>query len=645
MPRSRGSSGSDGDWDDWASENGDAPAQSFLGSHVFPTVAEAWEELAAATGFDFAAARKAQGWDAYVCVRLVNYLRKAAALASAAGSLPVADVLKAATAAACGGTASVNVPGLEAWDAASDAWLVPVLEGDAIIMDVVGEEEEGEDAAAGGGGAAAGGGAGGATGGAAASAPASEVDKDAVIARLQAELEQARRLLKAAVADDDSDSEGEEGAATSRRAGGAREEAEGLTPGTTSKGITGQDNDAYYFDSYANLGIHSDMLKDKIRTDAYRDAILRNPGWVQGKAVLDLGCGSGILSMFSAKAGAKKVIAVDASGVLEDARANIAANGLDRVITCVKGKAEELDWGAVLAAALPEETSPKVDILVSEWMGYALLYECMLNSVLYVRDRVLAPGTGRMLPSRASIHVAGVSDTPMWQDRVEYWKNVYGFVMSPMLRHVFHEPYVEVLPAGCIATTPAAVADFNLAAMRASEQDLLGVPFKVIVTSQGIVSDASSSSSAPGSPAPLHGLALWFDIGFHDELFAGPPGVAATAGGAATTPSVDSDDLPPLETEGEGDSSSAASPTTRAPYHPVDFTTGAHGTPTHWRQTLFLFQEPLDTVVGDVLTGKLTMVRDAVNPREYRFVVEASVEGGATARKGATSVRQTYHMR
>ena len=53
------------------------------------------------------------------------------------------------------------------------------------------------------------------------------------------------------------------------------------------------------------------MLKDAVRTDSYRDFIYDNKGIFKDKVVLDVGCGTGILSMFCAKAGAKKVIAVD----------------------------------------------------------------------------------------------------------------------------------------------------------------------------------------------------------------------------------------------------------------------------------------------------------------------------------------------
>lgn len=136
----------------------------------------------------------------------------------------------------------------------------------------------------------------------------------------------------------------------------------------------------YYSDSYAHFGIHEEMLKDEVRTRAYMNAIVNNPHLFRGKVVLDVGCGTGILSMFAAKAGAKRVIGVDYSNIIKQATEIVKANKLDHIVTLVQGKVEEI--------TLPDGIT-HVDIIISEWMGYFLLYESMLDTVLYARDKWL----------------------------------------------------------------------------------------------------------------------------------------------------------------------------------------------------------------------------------------------------------------
>jgi FkbM family methyltransferase len=100
------------------------------------------------------------------------------------------------------------------------------------------------------------------------------------------------------------------------------------------------------------------MLKDTIRTESYQKFITSNSALFKGATVLDIGCGTGILSMFAAQAGAKKVFAVDASKVAFKAMRNVKENGWSEIVEVIHGKIEDLDEGK---------------IIISEWMGYFLL--------------------------------------------------------------------------------------------------------------------------------------------------------------------------------------------------------------------------------------------------------------------------------
>merc|ERR1712183_31829 len=89
--------------------------------------------------------------------------------------------------------------------------------------------------------------------------------------------------------------------------------------------------------------------------------------------------------------------------------------------------AEELNLGVDEVGA-----DGKVDVIVSEWMGYFLLFENMLPSVLSIRDRYLRPG-GSMLPSRCRLLVALMEDTTWRDSKFEFWKSVHGIDMSALV--------------------------------------------------------------------------------------------------------------------------------------------------------------------------------------------------------------------
>ena len=112
--------------------------------------------------------------------------------------------------------------------------------------------------------------------------------------------------------------------------------------------------------------------------------------------------------------------------------------------------------GKVESIQLPVEY-PKVDVIISEWMGYALLYESMLDSVLHARDRFLKPNGGVMAPSQMRMMLALCDPESVIKQRVGFWKNVYGFDMSCMLEGVYDEGIVEVVPAEAVLTSSAVV--------------------------------------------------------------------------------------------------------------------------------------------------------------------------------------------
>ncbi|XP_034435852.1 protein arginine N-methyltransferase 3 [Hippoglossus hippoglossus] len=206
-----------------------------------------------------------------------------------------------------------------------------------------------------------------------------------------------------------------------------------------------EDEDEAYFGSYGHYGIHEEMLKDKVRTESYRDFMYRNPDVFRDKVVLDVGCGTGILAMFAARAGAKMVIAVDQSEIIYQAMDIVRANQLEDKITLIKGRIEDI--------SLPVE---KVDIIISEWMGYFLLFESMLDSVLYARDLYLADG-GSVYPDLCNISLAAVGDTQRHQDRIAFWDDVYGFNMACMKKAVVPEAVVEVVKADSLISEPAVI--------------------------------------------------------------------------------------------------------------------------------------------------------------------------------------------
>ncbi|OQV22606.1 Protein arginine N-methyltransferase 3 [Hypsibius exemplaris] len=257
-----------------------------------------------------------------------------------------------------------------------------------------------------------------------------------------------------------------------------------------------------YFDSYSGFNIHCEMLRDKVRTETYREAI---NAVVRGKDVLDIGCGSGVLSCFAARAGAKRVVAVDKADIIEHAHDIARANGLEKLIQFVHGDLDRVK--------LPVD---KVDVIVSEWMGYFLLFEGMLDSVIAARDKYLSP-TGTLIPSSASLYLTALSDEEDWKTTVGFWGDAYGLKFDCLRRHTLRYPSVHAADPTAVVSSTITLRAFDLMKCRVEDLDF-----------------STETTFTPIKSCNITALVGFFDVGYdvasgeHKVMFCTSPADTTT---------------------------------------------------------------------------------------------------------------------
>jgi protein arginine N-methyltransferase 1 len=93
---------------------------------------------------------------------------------------------------------------------------------------------------------------------------------------------------------------------------------------------------ANYFCAYSQLYHQKQMLTDHNRMAAYHSAICGNAQLFKDKVVMDVGTGSGILAVWAAQAGAKRVYAVEYTDMARHARRVVEANGVGHIVTVIQ---------------------------------------------------------------------------------------------------------------------------------------------------------------------------------------------------------------------------------------------------------------------------------------------------------------------
>jgi len=310
-----------------------------------------------------------------------------------------------------------------------------------------------------------------------------------------------------------------------------------------------------YFQFYGYLSQQQNMMQDYIRTSTYQRAMLNNTADFQDKVVLDVGAGSGILSFFAAQAGAKKVYAIEASSMALHCQSLVDNNKLGGIIEVIPGKIEEVD--------LPE----KVDMIISEPMGYMLFNERMLETFLHAK-KWLKP-SGQMFPTQGDLHITPFTDEALYMEqfsKANFWyqQSFHGVDLSGLrqaaIQEYFKQPIVDTFDVRiCMARSHKYTVDFQ----SAHEQDLhhIEIPVSFTILQSGTV----------------HGLAFWFDVAFI---------------GSQSTVWLSTSPTQPL---------------------------------THWYQVRCLLQNPIFVKQGQTLTGKVLL---RSNKRQsYDVEMELSVPG------------------
>jgi type I protein arginine methyltransferase len=242
------------------------------------------------------------------------------------------------------------------------------------------------------------------------------------------------------------------------------------------------------------------MLSDAVRTLAFEralQAVIR-----PDHRVLDFGCGTGILSFFAHRAGARRVYAVDRSQFIGAARAVARVNGFDR-IDFFYGD-EDVD--------LPTP----VDVIVSEWMGHFVFNESMLEPLARLRDRRLAPG-GIMIPRRLTLH-AGVVTDPSFLTRYQYFQTrPYGIDFSPMVACSTARTETMRLKPEQVASTVIPLGALDMQTCGETPPVLAGsTVFTEATTAYGLAGwfDAELAAGVSFGTGPFSPKTHWYQMGF-----------------------------------------------------------------------------------------------------------------------------------
>lgn len=248
---------------------------------------------------------------------------------------------------------------------------------------------------------------------------------------------------------------------------------------------------------------HIDMLADGERNRAYNKTIQANIN--EGDIVFDIGAGTGLLSMMSARAGAKKVLAIELMEVIADCASEIIKdNKLEDKIEVLQMRSTALEEG--------KNFDEKADVIVSEIVDSTLIGEGVIPTIRHAKANLLKPG-GKIIPASASIECMAVEIDDL--QKTYKMDDVEGFDLSAFKRFVNQDNsrMVSLRTAPHkVLSEPQEVRFFDFYNLEdiASVMDPHRKTFKLKITEDG----------------ELQGLAFWFRMNLDEntQICSGPNG-------------------------------------------------------------------------------------------------------------------------
>lgn len=240
---------------------------------------------------------------------------------------------------------------------------------------------------------------------------------------------------------------------------------------------------------------HFTMLADQERNDAYQKAIEK--AVQKDDVVLDIGTGSGLLSMMAAKAGAKKVVACEMNPILAKAAKEIVdLNGFAETIDVFAKKSNELNVGT--------EMLQKATVLVSEILDASVIGEGVLPSLRHAKANLLTENV-KIIPAQANVFAQLIEVPAM--SRITPLRNINGFDLSPFNRFrredKFQVVQLQTLEHQYLSDVfPVINYDFYKLPAAIQESQPQEKIFDIKVEQDG----------------ELQGVSLWFDLHLDDEI-------------------------------------------------------------------------------------------------------------------------------